>query len=376
MTSKSIPLALLLVAASALAEPVPRPSITQGIDVAPELASAAAAKNCKALRSATYRVVTPTFGGTASDQTGRMVIDAARLAVVRPDGSRGTWKAQSACRFADADDNGTQIDIVVSQGGILGGRISVSGGGSYRMLFGFPEQNHALTELAGTWSLVGLHRGADEFYGDTGSITFDHAGKVTATSECANYSPWSTTNCSQVPANAIAALEPFVIDAGGGFVSRSGARTTRLFLFSAANGLPTLVRIDSDGAVAVGSPAGPFVIPPLGQTAVRWNLDVTSRLASATSTYMGITVITDLDLNRKSYVRTKRTIGLSDEHLETLLLDNPRPGYITRLRGEAPDGNGRPVGFTEVTSLQFLGAGFSASVVPGIKLFEISIFAP
>ena len=137
-----------------------------------------------------------------------------------------------------------------------------------------------------------------------------------------------------------------------------------------------LVRIDGEGAIALGTPAGADAPPAVGDVLTRWNLDVTSRLASATTTYITKSVITGIDLSQKSVVRRKQTIGLSDEHSETILLDHPRPGYYTRPRGEAPDSTGRLIRFTEYTALSIPGTGVFAVVLPGIKVFEIAIAVP
>lgn len=108
---------------------------------------------------------------------------------------------------------------------------------------------------------------------------------------------------------------------------------------------------------------------------MRWNLDITGRLASNTGIYTTIQTIVSVDAPRSS-TRRKRTIGLADEHMETVVADDPRTGYVTRHRGEGLGTSGVPVRVNEVTTLQFLHLGLTSSILPGGKLFELSVLMP
>jgi hypothetical protein len=345
----------------------------------PDMLQQAAAETCPALRSGTYRMISPTLGGTLADQTGKAVLDAAKLTFTRPDGSRGTWEAQGNCRFTDPGTNGYSVDYVVSPAGILVGRITVNGGSSFRNVMGFPEQPHALAELAGTWNLLGLRASPEGFYADGGTVTYDRMGVSTGAMQCGSPSSWAVDACSETPASALEAVMPFVEDATGGFVSKSGTPTRRLFLYRSGTGLPMLAGIASDGAFFVGTPVEAMDMPAAGLSTHSWNLDMTGRLASATSTYAISSVTVSSDAKLGSWVRKKQNIGLPDEHLETLLANKPRNGYFTRPAGESSTGSGSAqhlLHFNELVALNLPGKGFNVLVLPAVKLFEFSVIQP
>jgi hypothetical protein len=338
-----------------------------------------AADTCPALRSGTYRMISPTLGGTLADQTGKAVLDAAKLAFTRPDGSRGNWEAQGNCRFTDPGANGYSVDYVVSPAGILVGRITVNGGSSFRNVIGFPEQPHALAELAGTWNLLGLRAAPEGFYADGGTVTYDRMGVSTRATECSRPSSWAVDACSETRASGPEGVVPFVEDAMGGFVSKSGTPTRRLFLYRSGTGPPMIVGIASDGAFFVGTPVEAMDIPPPGLSTHSWNLDMTGRLASATSTYAMSSVTVSSDAGLGSWVRKKQNIGLPDGHLETLLANKPRNGYFTRPAGDASTGSGATqhlLHFNEFVALNLPGKGFNVLVLPAVKLFEFSVLQP
>ncbi len=345
----------------------------------PEMLLQTAADTCPALRSGTYRMVSPTLGGTLADQTGKAVLDAAKLTFTRPDGSRGTWEAKGNCRFVDPGASGYSVDYVVSQAGILVGRITVNGGSSFRNVMGFPEQPHTLAELAGTWNLLGLRAAPDTFSADGGTVTYDRAGISTGATECGNPATWAVDACVEMPGSVREDVKPFADDATGGFVRKSGPLTQRLFLYRAGTGQPMMVGIASDGAFFLGTPVEAMDMPAVGFTSRSWNLDMTGRLASATSTYAISAVTVTSDAKLDSWVRNKQNIGLPDAHLETLLANKPRNGYFTRPAGEAPTGSGAAqhlLRFNELTALNLPGKGFNVLVLPAVKLFEFSVIQP
>lgn len=345
----------------------------------PELSSRPAAETCPSLRSGTYRVISPTLGGTLRDQTGKGVLDAAKLTYTRPDGSQGTWEAQGSCRFVDKGADGYSVEYVVSKAGMFVGRVIVNAGSSFRVVIGFPEQAHALTELAGTWNVLGLRRGSENFYPDGGSTTFDQLGSPIEAVECGTPANWSIASCGAVPQDVLKADPPFVVDATGGFATSSPSRTKRLFLYKAGTGYPMVFGIASDGSFFMGAIAEAMDMPSVGLSTRSWNFDITGRLAAATNIYSISSITVETDAKLGSWVRSKQNIGLADEHLETLIANKPRNGYFTRPAGEAPTRGGaevRMLRFNELTALNLPGMGFNVLVLPAVKLFEISVIHP
>ena len=342
----------------------------------PEMLRQPAAETCPALRSGIYRLITPTLGGRMSDQTGKSVLDAARLEFTHSDGSRSHWEAKGNCRFTDLGGNGYSVDYVVSQAGVLVGRVSVNGGSSNRMAFGFPEQTHALEELAGTWNTLGLRYAPERFYAEGGHLTFNRWGATNAATVCNNPDSWAIDACTVVAPPALAGIGPYVPDSGGGFTHKSDSRTSRLFLYRAAAGLAMLAGIDSEGSFFLGTTSAAMEMPPVGRTATAWNLDMTGRLESATSTYVNTNTVVSVDLRQKTWTRNKKNAGVPDEHIEPMLADRPRPGYFTRLGGDGPTPNGSTIHFNEFIALYLPGMGVFPALLPTIKLFEISVLQP
>lgn len=376
MTTFAIRSGLVLVAAIFSSAAMANHEIDASVGVPPDSLSKTFADTCPALRSGTYRMVSPTLGGTLADQTGKAVLDAAKLAITRPDGGRGTWEAKGNCRFADPGSSGTSVDYVVSQAGVLVGRITVNGGSSYRTVIGFPEQTHALAELAGTWNTMGLRGAAEGFYVDAGSLSYDGTGAATAGTACANPATWAVDVCTEMRGTALQGANPLSEDATGGFTSKSGTRTSRVFLYKAATDYPMIVGIASDGAFFLGTPADGMVMPAVGRTTVSWNLDMTDRLASATGTYVSSATVVAVDFQHGSWTRSKKASGSSDEHFEQMLANTPRSGYLTRPAGEATTSSGSRVRFNEFTNLPIPGMGIFAVVLPAVKLFEIAVRQP
>jgi hypothetical protein len=345
-----------------------------------ELLLKPAASSCPALRSASYRIVTPTSGAALADQYGVAVVDAATLAITRTDGSTGKLVANGACRYTDQGGS-YSADIVVSQAGFLVARYTRDGGLSYHDYFGFPAQSHALNELAGTWSVLGMTAISSGYTGTAGSVAFDGSGKLTAGSTCQNDSTWAVDQCSNLGATAIAAAPPLTTDADGGFDEvnvATGLVTSRVFAFTAGSGDTVLASVANDGSYFFYAPLKDVPLPAVNLAATVWNLDVTPLLISSQPTYEKYSIVTSTDTSTDSYARTAKTVGKTDDHTETLVANSPRSGYVHRPAGTATAVDGSTVTINEFTALRLPGAGLSPLIIllTNGKLFELSVTEP
>jgi len=340
-----------------------------------------AAANCAAMRSGTYRIVTPTSNATMADQSGLAVFDATTLAITRPDGGTGTWVANGPCRFTD--QGGSYIaDIVVSQAGVLTARYTRDNGITYRNFIGFPEQARALTELAATWNVLGMSGSAGNYVGSAGSITFDGAGKARAASTCQNNSTWAIDVCADVSPAVLDLAPALTVDADGGFDAIDATTHTvdgRVFAFKAGSGDLMLVSVNSDGRFFFYAPQRAVALPNVGAQTTSWNFDVLPQLTSAQSTYETHNTVTAVDATADSWVRTQKTVGKTNDHAETLHANSPRIGYTHRPAGTATAVDGTTVTINEFTAIRMPGMGISPLLLllaNGSKLFEFSVVEP
>lgn len=344
----------------------------------PELLLARATPTCAAMRSATYRIVTPTSNATMADQSGLAVFDAATMNITRPDGSTGTWTANGACRFTDRG-TGYSADVVVSQAGVLVGRYTRDNGITYRNFVGFAEQAHTLAELAGNWNTLGMNPVGGGYVGAAESATLDAAGVVTAASTCQNNSTWAVDVCTTLNSVLLALVPPFAADAAGGFNSTDPATqgvNGRAFAYKAGSGVLMLLSVGKGGGFAVWTPQKDAALPDVGSASSNWNLDLVAGLTSAGSTYERASVITSVNPAAGSYARTQKTPGTNNDHPETLFVNNPRSGFVFRPQGSSTAVDGSLQNINEFTSMRAHGMGFGPLLLPRLKLFEFFVTQP
>ena len=335
-----------------------------------------AASNCSALRSGTYRVVLPSSGAALADQYGTITIDAGTLGITYTDGSPGTWTANGSCRYSD--DNG-KTDIVVSQAGVLVARSYDSGTNTYKPVIAFPVQSHTLAELEGTWSTLGMQYDTLSlaYVGATATATFSATGTLSDVSKCSDASTWSVASCSaqaasdqpSYQANADGGFD--VIDAGG---TVAGGRT---FAYRAGNGDLMMVHVKVDGSFEVRTKHRTNDLPAVGRVSTSWDVRFTNHWLATPSVTESTNTVTAIDSTAGSYTRLAKTIGLSDDHLETVLVNSPRNGYNFRAAATVTGTDGvTPVSVSEWTNLPLRGMGLNALLRPGQKQFMFSVQQP
>jgi len=352
------------------------PTTTSGTPSLPaDLLLKAAASNCSALRSGTYRVVNPASGSTLADQYGKIVINAATLAVTYTDGTPGVWAthATEACHFTD---DATKTDIVVSQAGVIVVRHTEDGGSTYHFGIGFPEQTHTLAELAGTWNSTGLERNAANtaYTGIASTIVVDAAGVTSSALWCQNDTTWSVTgsDCKTVTTG----LTTLAVDSAGGFDNvDAGTTNGRSFVYRAGGGELMMVSIDNDGSFEVRTKQRTNELPAVGRVNTGWDLRFTNQLMATPSITESTNTVTAVDTS--SYTRLAKTVNGTDEHYETVLVNSPRDGYNFRAAATVTGTDGTTsVNVVEWTNLALRGMGLNALLRPASKQFMFSVQQP
>jgi hypothetical protein len=336
----------------------------------PDMLLRTVASNCSALRSGTYRNVFPAAGSTLAKQYGKLVVDAATLAVTFSDGSTGTWTANGPCRYST--DAG-QTDIVVSQAGVIVARYTLDNGITHLLGIAFPDQTHTQAELVGNWNALGIFGNAGAYTGTAASTTIDSAGAMTAVSLCQNAATWDVKACNGVPDGQLSMKAN--IDGGFDFVD-TGAVTGRVFGYQAGGGELMLVEIDADGTLGMYTKQRTEILPTVGVVTTAWNLSVGSLLTSTSAVAAVSNTIVSVDSTAGSWLRTQKTVGGTDDHPETLFANNPRNGYTFRAAGTATAVDGTTVTIREFTNLGLRGMGMSALLLPGLKLYMFSVNQP
>ncbi len=342
-----------------------------------------AASTCSALRSGKYRFVQPDTSGILANQFDLKTIDARALSFVNGNGSTGTLTPNGPCRFTS---NGG-ADVVVSQAGVL---VARSNNGTvsapiYTVAIGFPEQVHSVAELAGTWNNLGLQAtngftGATTLYTGTAATgTFSTTGVVSAVTFCQNPTTWgvSGADCT-TPTNPNAGLT-LAPDAGfydGSNCPPGNTTCGRAFAYQAGNGDFMTVSVGGDGGFVMATKQRATSLPTVGTITTLWDVYLGNSLISTRVIDEVQHTILTVDSTALSWTRSQFTIGLTNTHTETLLGDNPRQGYNTRVGGTATTTTGGTVTVQPFTNLGMRGMGLSALILPNIKLFNLSVVEP
>ena len=343
----------------------------------PELLLKAGASNCSALRSGSYRVVSPFEGPALADRHGTVVVNAATLGIVFTDGSTDTLVANGACRYSL--DSG-KTDVVVSAAGVLAVRYTNDAGGTFHPAFLFPQQSHTLAELAGTSNAIGLERNAANtaYTGIAFTATLDAAGAITAATVCKDDATWSISGAA---CTARAATDSLRANADGGFdiVNKtSGAVNGRSFAYRAGGGELMLLLVDANGSFQMLTKQRTNGLPTIGAVQTFWSLTVNAQLSAAPALNVSSNTIVSLDSAAASWIRSQKSVGGTNDspHPETLLANKPRDGYTSRGAGSATAADGSTATFGEFTVLGLRGMGLNPLILPASKTFVLSVLQP
>jgi hypothetical protein len=170
------------------------------------------------------------------------------------------------------------------------------------------------------------------------------------------------------------------VDADGGFdgvapgSSTVGART---FAYRSGTGDLMMVNVDDDGSFEVRTPATPVDVPAQGRVSTSWDVRYTNAWAATPAVSESTNTIQSVDTVAGSIVRLAKTVGGTDDHLETVFLNNPRSGYNWRAAASVPGIDGSTtVPVSEWTNMPVRGMGFNALLRPASKQFMFSVQQP
>lgn len=349
------------------------------------------AATCAALRSATYRVVQfAPSATTGSNDTvtsiNTMNFDAATLtATWADDGSTEVWTpvVGDDCRFTNPDG----VDIAVSPAGVAVARTNEGSLASpvYRLALAFPEQSHAIADLAGTWNTIGWVTGNGTTYDlDAGTVVVSSAGAITS-ARCFDQGV-GTADSACLEQTTL--LPNFSANTAGGF-DLIGTDTTepwrdRTFFYRAGNGDLMMVSLNATGEFMLATKKRTLTLPTVGTVVSHWNYELTTANQAVTAVYQTGNTVATTDSSSGSWTRTSWNINSAVTYPQTLEINKARNGYVHRIAATGvtqSDGSTRNV--REFYSLTLRGMGISpvylsntSTTTTGNQLFLLSVQRP
>ncbi len=324
------------------------------------------ASTCSALRSYTYRVISPYAGASSvEDLHQKVTFDAEKLTLTYSDNTSDTFTPDSttACQFTSASGKST---LVVSQAGVVVARVYNSSSNASYLALALPEQTHTLAELEGTWNFLGMEYPSSSIYtGTTATATLNASGTFTGGYEqCIDQTAGSIVMTGCVQTLTTLNGPTVAVNKTGGFdLTASGASTPtgRAFVYKSGAGTLMAAYVWADGSFSIMSKQRTNSLPVVGESSSNWQISVDNTLKSVNSvgTYKTqITSVADSASSTSSYVRTNQTVSGTGLHSETLKANTPRAGYTQRTAGTD---NGQS--FFDSTTLNLKGMGLNAVLI-------------
>jgi hypothetical protein len=350
------------------------------------------AATCAALRSTTYRVVQfkPSVTTGATDPvtaTNTMTFDAATLtATWNDDGSTEVWTpvAGDTCRFTNPDG----VDIAISPAGVAVARTSETGAGTtvYRLALAFPEQSHALADLAGTWNTIGWETVSTGAALDATAGTFVMTGAGAITSARCFDQPIGTADGSCT--GQTTGLPNVSASSAGGFdligLDATDPWRDRGFFYRAGNGDLMMVSLNASGEFMLATRMRTLTLPTVGAVTSHWNYELSTANQSVTPAYLTGNTVLSTDIGTGRWTRTAWNVAPAVTYPQTLEINKARNGYAHRLAATGvtqSDGSTRNV--REFYSLTMRGMGISPVYLPNTstttsvnQLFLLSVQRP
>ena len=319
------------------------------------------AAGCPALRSGTYRIVTPTANGSVRAITA--VLNAATMTFTFSDGRTGTWTAEGPCKYQQAGVN----RFAVAPSGVAVWTSAFFGAG-IKMSVMFPEQTIQVAELEGTWNALNFLRDTDTAPYDVQSamLAFSAAGAIVAASECVLQAPCAPLE-GPFPA--------FVKDPAGGFTI-TGEPEDRLFAYRAISGDLTFIWVEGNSMLMMATRTRVIPPPIVGAVTAFFNLTVSANGTAGNNFADGGFTITGVD----SVARETTRVSTIDGHTEVIRYNHPRDGLSYRAATTATTSGGGTVNVTESYLMGLPGTGltvFGRPSSPGVNaLYGFSVTAP
>ena len=345
---------------------------TSGIASLPaDLLLRPAAGNCTALRNCVYRTVRPKPNSELAAQYSKFTITNVGILSVTPlNGNPGNWTASDPCRYTD--DNGN-TNIVVSPAGVIVKSSQSGDDVTHHLEIAIPDQAHTQAEISGNWSALRMHGNNGTFSGAAINFSVDAAGAVTSRF-CNNPQTWDVIVCDPEETGVVS----LKANSDGGFDNvRNGTLIGRTFAYRAGGGELMLVSVDSDGTFTLSTrQRHTDALPAVGTVNTGWTVSLNDQLTSVGGLSEFSNTVVSVDTAAGSFVRKTNNPGATNHHLETLLTNRPRDGYIYRVPDTAAADDGTTVNVRAFIALNLRGMGMAPLLVPSLKTFLLAVNKP
>lgn len=328
------------------------------------------AGTCAWLKTGKYRAISP-YESDPTLNNSLVDIDAVAL-TAKQGGQTVTLTDKGACQYGFNDPDGYVNTVMVASSGMLVSHNQYPDGTQRSAGLAVPEQTLPVSEFAGTWNIVGWDPASGSatpgYVAQTGEVTFDATGQMTAVSDCLGLAACTTET---------GALPKFVANAtGGGFdMIENGSNNARIFLFKTLAGRAVMVFISNDGQFIVGTRKTAIAaLPAVGTVSNfrEFSLNGNGSISPLSDESITVTAI-DTTANTATRIRAR------DSRVDTLSYNKPRDG----LRYRAPNsctvnGVASNCAGTVQLPLQGLGITLSASIgtSPTNAFISVSVNKP
>ncbi|MCX7275324.1 MAG: hypothetical protein NTV19_19710 [Burkholderiales bacterium] len=314
------------------------------------------AANCGALRSGRYRMVA-NDDRSPGYATEVVTVDAATLRITNANAQAFTMTAAGTCRYTTPNGGA----MAVTAAGVI---ISQIDSPPFRGAVFFPEQSHAVADLAGEWNGISLDRTEDNgpIQLTTQTVTFGASGRLTGGVFC-DVSGCETPTASDLPNISMN------VNGAGGFdvVNASDSYTDRLFAYRAGGGELMLVALAAGGHITFLTRKVASSLPAIGALSQGWGISLVPNTQPPEYTSPGAitqykSTVTSLDATAARYARSAVFDFPNNlTRTETIAINFPRDGYLRRLPGTVIASNGTTSSVTEWVGLTLRGMGLTAT---------------
>lgn len=325
------------------------------------------ASDCSRARSGKYRML----DASEPDPKWRahvINIDMVAMTVTDQDANTIPFTSLGGCKFSIVDDEGTNSVVVAPSGVLVVNTLHTDN--SRSITIGLPEQALPITELAGTWHVLGWGSNGSGLVADTQEAVLNSAGSVTAVSNCVGSMPCTSDGAG--PFGTFAANTT----AGGFDFIEGGTVNGRAFVFKTVAGASVGVLVLNDGQVVIlARKQAIAALPALNSQNLFWDFTLNGNGSVSGDFVEDVVTVTAVDATTKVVTRIRG----SDARVDQLAYDSPRDG----LRYRAPNSctrNGVAINCAEVVQLPLQGIGItlSASVSsnPATSFLSVSVARP
>ena len=367
LTTSGTSLATLTQATAQTSPAAPAASLSTVASLPADRLLAPAAASCAYLRSGPYRIVVNKNGGTAPS-TEVFTVNAPGLTFTNAAGQSFAAVSTGTCSFS-VPSNGSEL--VVGRSGVIAARVN----GDANVMVGavlFPEQVHSVAELAGEWNTLDFDRTVTNgpIHLTAATLAIDSAGKLTAINRCDNVLSCVALTGANLPVVTISA------NSAGGFnaVNAGDPNVDRTFAYRAGGGELMWVTIANAGHISFATRKVRLVLPTLGRIQEMWNVTLTSAYTAPSAISVSRSTVASIDAAAGSYVRNavqNSTTGATRP--ETLVINNPREGYLHRLAATVTRSDGLTSNVGEFVALPMRGMDLTPVAIPSTNQLILSV---